>query len=165
MLTKCVNARTKKETRKDTKNKTKDKTKEDMKSREEEVKMEIEARAIRELREVIIKADEKYKLIFDALAESNELLKSMATSYFIFIDFYKQVQEIAPSNNRIATLDFDLEKIESQISKNHTFLSKPIPSPPPSHPSPTSLQTYKLIKENQHLRAQLKHLSTALKPP
>uniref|UniRef100_A0A7S3JE44 Uncharacterized protein n=1 Tax=Euplotes harpa TaxID=151035 RepID=A0A7S3JE44_9SPIT len=94
MLTKCVNARTKKETRKDTKNKTKDKTKEDMKSREEEVKMEIEARAIRELREVIIKADEKYKLIFDALAESNELLKSMATSYFIFIDFYKQVQEI-----------------------------------------------------------------------
>ena len=35
-----------------------------------------------------------FNLNIEMLKESNELLKSMTTTYFIFIDFYKQVQEM-----------------------------------------------------------------------
>lgn len=85
------------------------------------------------------------------LMVSNELLKSMTTTYFIFIDFYKQVQAMGnhiicsshewplsvqlenilskqiqlirtvKDSERISTIDFELDKIQLWVDQNTEY--------------------------------------------
>lgn len=91
----------------------------------------------------IQKSSEIIKDYKNILSDSNSCLKSMITTYFIFIDFYKQLQTVSLSNawtseycqtsaeleqilakdgDRITTIDFEFDKIQSQIDKNNEIL-------------------------------------------
>jgi hypothetical protein len=77
------------------------------------------------------------------LNDSNTNLKSMLSTYFIFLDFYKQIQTVPVTNSwasnycqinaeleiilskdwdRVSTIDFEFDKIQNQIDKNNEFL-------------------------------------------
>lgn len=91
----------------------------------------------------IQKSSEVIKDYKNILGDSNSCLKSMITTYFIFIDFYKQLETVSLTNSwaseycqttaeleqilakdgdRITTIDFEFDKIQNQIDKNNDIL-------------------------------------------